>query len=109
MTSASPSDGRLPNHGTRARLRICGCTKCCALREGATAKEIRELPERHWPYRSLEMARLGPIARHFDSDTVTRWRVDGLSDVESDQVAIYFGVHPSTIWRGWFDAGLDYE
>lgn len=34
-------------------------------------------------------------------------KIEGLSDIDSDEVAIFLGDHPMNIWPGWVEAGLD--
>jgi hypothetical protein len=39
--------------------------------------------------------------------TVRQWQYRGLSTVKADRIAIQLGLHPSAIWKDWFDSLTD--
>lgn len=79
------------------------CSHYSSYRKHLTIDDLR------WP--------IGPLVRQFNVDKlrlywsdeqIDHWRTNGLSDVESDNVAIKLGVLPYLIWRGWYEA-LDWN
>jgi len=99
------TNGNLPRHGTRARYRRikCRCVACTRQPHGT------EMPTQlMWPYNHLERA-VGSeqVKAWYDEDTIARWRADGLSDYEADEVAINLGSMAHYVWPGWTEAGLD--
>jgi len=77
----------------------------CTQRSGPVGDDY----ELRWPYRPLQR-RIGMerLESWFDTEQITDWRDNGLTDAEADHVAIMFGIMPSAIWEGYTEAGLDY-
>lgn len=67
---------------------------------------------RPWPFAPLERAagadsiRTLAIALHTYERRICRWRAEGLTDREADQLAIFVGSHPALIWPGWHAAAV---
>lgn len=94
-------------HGTNKRAKWCGCVACSAAKEG---KEY-DGPFA-WPLRPLLWAMgkgsLSQLRKVCGAEAVNRWQKDGLSDEESDEVAIRIArLYPGDVWRGWVDRGLE--
>ena len=88
-------------HGTPTRAQTCGCLACVRQRP---TKRLR------WP--------IGPLVDHVGADYLrpffstnewTSMAANGVTDNQLDQLCVRFGVHPGSIYLGYFEAGLDDE
>lgn len=94
-------------HSSRTRSTVCGCMVCAHY---ATHRRHLDMDELRWPIAALTRQFNVEILRmHYTEEQIEHWREVGLSDAESDEVAIHLGLHPYLIWRGWFEAALDWE
>jgi hypothetical protein len=65
-----------------------------------------------WPLKPLLWAMgkgsLKELKELCGEETVKRWEQEGLTEIDSDEVAIRIArKHPFEVWRGWIQAGLD--
>lgn len=63
-----------------------------------------------WSYNPL-LVKMGAdtLRSWYGDEQMAQWKSTGLTDEETDIVAITLGMMPWEIWGGWIEAGLDIE
>lgn len=96
---------KFPPHGSaqRSRRLLCKCV-ACSNRSGAVGDDYVV----RWALAPLvTMFGMTKLNDWFDAEQLDEWKRSGLSDEESDTVALTLGAMPYEVWKGWIEVGLE--
>lgn len=94
-------------HSSRSRSSVCACLACTYY--NSYRKHLGK-PDLRWPLQGLTRAfGMDNVRKCYSDEQVAIWRTDGLTDTESDTAAVRLGMLPYLVWRGWYEACLDWD